>query len=223
MRALRVVVADDNYLVREGITRLLADGPEVRVIADAASGSELLEQVRRHRPDAVLSDIRMPPSHRTEGIEAALAIRAEFPGIGVVLLSQHADASYARELFGTGTAGLAYLLKERVGDRAELVRALAAVADGGSVVDPVVVDTLLASQRRQHGSPLRGLSERELAVLRLMASGRTNPAIAADLHVSESAVSKHVASIFLKLDLSDDRLLDRRVSAVLAYVTHRPD
>lgn len=216
--ALRVVLADDNFLVREGVRRLLLDGDELDVVADAASAPELLHRVRQHRPDAVLTDIRMPPGHSTDGIDAARRIRAELPACGVVVLSQHADASYAQNLFSEGTAGLAYLLKERVGDRDELVRALRSVAEGGSVVEPAVVDALLAARTRAHRSPLSALTERELAVLREMAAGRTNPAIAQRLVVSESAVSKHVASIFTKLALVEDPAIDRRVSAVLAYV-----
>lgn len=219
--ALRVVVADDSYLVREGLRRLLADQPEVDVVADAATAPELMAQVRAHRPDAVLSDIRMPPHAGMDGIDAALTVRRELPGTGVVILSQYADASYARALFRNGTDGLSYLLKERVGDRAELLRALTAVSRGGSVIDPHVVDTLLAAQRREQSAPLRDLTERELDVLRQLAAGRTNAVAAAALHISESAVSKHIASIFTKLELPDDGSVDRRVSAVLAYVTHR--
>jgi DNA-binding NarL/FixJ family response regulator len=217
---LTVVVADDHYLVREGLTRLLGDGDDVEVVGDAASATELVDGVGRLRPATVLTDIRMPPHDGMDGVTAALDVRRRWPGTGVVVLSQHADASYARALFAAGTDGLAYLLKERVGDRDELVRALRAVAGGGSVVDPLVVDALLAAQRRAQRSPLRDLTERELAVLRLMAGGHTNPAVARSLHVSESAVSKHVAAIFAKLGLAESRDLDRRVAAVLAYVTH---
>lgn len=221
MNPLQVVIADDNFLVREGVRRLLVDGGEVDVVADAASATELVQRVREHRPEAVLTDIRMPPGHGMDGIEAALQIRADFPATGVVVLSQHADASYARALFRNGTSGLAYLLKERVGDRDELVRALTAVAEGGSVVDPQVVDTLVTAQQREQNSVLRGFTERELDVLREMAHGQTNVAIAKKLFVSESAVSKHVTSIFSKLNLSENPAVDRRVSAVVAYVTHQ--
>lgn len=214
------MIAEDNYLVREGVRRLLDDGREFTTVATAADAEELLAEVATHRPDVVLTDIRMPPGHATEGIEAALRIRAEHPTTGVVVLSQHADASYAEALFARGTTGLAYLLKEAVGDRAELVRALEAVAEGGSVVDPAVVDELVGSARRGARSPLHELSARELDVLREMAQGRTNPAIASRLFVSESAVSKHVATIFAKLGLQGESGIDRRVSAVLAYVGH---
>lgn len=220
MTALRVVLAEDNYLVREGVRRLLLDGGDVDVVADASSAPELLQKVREHRPDAVLTDIRMPPHHAMDGIEAALVIRSELPETGVVVLSQHADAAYARALFADGTAGLAYLLKERVGDRDELVRALTAVAAGGSVVDPSVVDALLTTQHREARSPLHSLTDRELEVLREMARGQTNAAIAQELYVSESAVSKHVSAIFGKLGLAENVGVDRRVRAVLTYVTH---
>ena len=219
---LRVVVADDSYLVRAGVCRLLADGDEIEVCAEAGSGPELLEAVREHRPDAVLTDIRMPPGHALEGIEAARRIREELPGTGVVVLSQHADAAYAQALFRDGTDGLAYLLKERVGDRDELVRALRTTAAGGSIVDPHVVDVLVTAQVRRADSPLQGLTERELEVLREMAGGHTNGAIASTLSVSESAVSKHVGAIFTKLGLSEEGGVDRRVRAVLAYVDAGP-
>jgi DNA-binding NarL/FixJ family response regulator len=219
MSALRVVVAEDNFLVREGVRRLLLDGDEIDVVADAATAPELLARVREQRPAAVLTDIRMPPHAGMDGVRAALAIRAELPGTGVVVLSQHADAAYAQALFADGTAGLAYLLKETVGDRDELVRALRVVAAGGSVVAPTVVDALLRAQRDGRRSRLATLSGREREVLREMARGRTNPAIAGALHVSESAVSKHVAAIFTKLGLDEDRGVDRRVRAVLAWVT----
>jgi DNA-binding NarL/FixJ family response regulator len=218
---LRLVLADDNFLVREGVRRLLEDGPEVEIVGTAASSPELLARVAEVRPDVVLTDIRMPPTQSRDGIAAALHIRADHPGIGVVVLSQHADPAYARELFADGTAGLAYLLKDRVGDRDELVRALQTVHTGGSVVDAAVVDALLAAGRRAAGSPLRDLTARELDVLGEMAQGRTNGAIATRLHVSESAVSKHVAAIFAKLGLHESGAIDRRVSAVLAYVEHR--
>lgn len=215
---LRLVIGEDNYLVREGIRRLLDDGTEVRTVATASSATELVALVGDLTPDVVLTDIRMPPTLSTDGIAAALHIRAQHPGTGVVVLSQHADASYASALFAEGTTGLAYLLKERVGDRNELVRALQAVHQGGSVVDPLVVDELVTAARRATDSPLHTLTERELEVLREMAQGRTNGAIAGRLHVSESAVSKHVAAIFAKLGLHESTGVDRRVRAVLTYV-----
>jgi DNA-binding NarL/FixJ family response regulator len=220
---LRVVIADDNFLVREGVRRLLSDGDDVEVLGEAATAPELMSKVLDLRPDAVLTDIRMPPGHSMEGIEAALAIRRALPDTGVAVLSQHADASYARALFRDGTRGLAYLLKERVGDREQLVGALRTAAAGGSFVDPQVVDALVGSEQRAQPSLLHALTDRELEVLREMARGRTNAVIARELHVSESAVSKHIAAIFTKLGLVDTATVDRRVSAVLAYVTQHQD
>jgi len=184
---LRVIIADDNYLVREGTRRLLEDSGEVAVLAAVGSAPELLEATRRSRPDAVLTDIRMPPAGQAardggqgapamEGIDAAHAIRQADPAIGVVILSQYADESYAFELFRNGTAGLAYLLKDRVGDLRQLLSALRAVVSGGSMVDPQVVDALVARRARLRESPLARLTPRELDVLREMAQGRGTPA-----------------------------------------------
>ena len=152
---LRVVIAEDNYLVREGVRRLLEDSGQVDVVACVGDARELLDAVRRLTPSAVLTDIRMPPGHHMEGIEAARAIRTEHPEIGVVVLSQHTDESYARALFNDGSAGLAYLLKDRVGDLEDLVRALNEVASGGSVVDPLIIDTLVARQQTARVEPTR--------------------------------------------------------------------
>lgn len=218
MNPLRLVLAEDSYLLREGVRRLLADGDEVDVLAAVGSATELLEAVDRHRPGAVLTDIRMPPGHGADGIEAALRIRAAHPGTGVVVLSQHADAGYACRLFERGTAGLAYLLKDRVGDRAALLHALAETAAGRSVVDAEIVDALVSARRRQARSAIASLTERELAVLAEVARGHTNATVAARLHVSESAVGKHIGAIFAKLGLLDAGTVDRRVSAVLTYL-----
>ncbi len=215
---LRVVIAEDNYLVREGTRRLLEDSGEVDVLASVNNAEELLQAVDGLRPDAVLTDIRMPPGHQVEGIEAAHAIRKRHPGIGVVVLSQHSDAAYAIQLLKDGTDGLGYLLKTRVGELDELLHALREVAAGRSVVDAAVVERLVDYRSRQTESPLRMLSERERDVLREMAEGKSNSAIAGDLHVSESSVEKYVNSIFSKLGLSEERLLSRRVAAVLAYL-----
>jgi DNA-binding NarL/FixJ family response regulator len=217
---LRVVIAEDNYLVREGTRRLLADSGEVEVVATVGDADELLEAVRRLAPDAVVTDIRMPPGHHMEGIAAALAIRAEHPAVGVVVLSQHTDESYAFELLRGGTSGLAYLLKDRLGDVRELVHALRAVAAGESVIDPVVVDALVSRHTRTTESALSGLTARELDVLREMAQGKTNAGIEEALHLSTSTVEKHVNSIFTKLRLSEAPV-HRRVAAVLAYVDGR--
>ena len=219
---LRVVIAEDNYLVREGTRRLLEDGGGVDVVAAVGTAGELLDAVGRLRPGVVITDIRMPPGHHMEGIAAAHAIRAGHPGTGVVVLSQHADDAYAFELFKNGTAGLAYLLKDRIGDLDELRAALTAVASGGSCIDPVVVEALVSSRTRLAGSALRWLTPRELDVLREMARGRANPGIAAALVLSESAVEKHVSSIFAKLGLGPEPTQDRRVTAVLTFLRDSP-
>jgi DNA-binding NarL/FixJ family response regulator len=215
---LRVVIAEDNYLVGEGTRRLLEDSGSVEVVAAVGTAGELLDAVNRLRPDAVVTDIRMPPEHRTEGIEAAHAIRARHPTVGVVVLSQHAEQSYAFELFRDGIAGLAYLLKERVGDLDELLHAMREVVAGRSVIDPRIVEVLVASRARLEGSPVSRLTPRELDVLREMAQGKTNPAIAASLVLSESAIEKNVNQIFSKLGLSEEPRLHRRVAAVLTYL-----
>jgi DNA-binding NarL/FixJ family response regulator len=215
---LRIVIADDNYLVREGTRRLLEDSGVVNVLATVGTAAELLQAVEALRPDVVLTDIRMPPGHQVEGIEAAHAIRKRHPSIGVVVLSQHSDAAYAVQLLKDGTDGLGYLLKTRVGELDELLRALHEVAAGRSVVDPGVVERLVDYRSRQAESPLRLLSPREVDVLREMAEGKSNSSIAADLHLSESSVEKYVNTIFSKLGLTEERLLSRRVAAVLAYL-----
>jgi DNA-binding NarL/FixJ family response regulator len=215
---LRIVIAEDNYLVREGTRRLLEDSGAVEVIAAVASAEELLDAVARMRPDAVLTDIRMPPDHQMEGIAAAHAIRAGYPAIGVVVLSQHADEAYAFELLRHGAAGLAYLLKERVGELDELLRALREVVAGRSVIDARVVELLVGQRARRSESPLGALSGRELDVLREMAEGKTNRAIAEALVISESAVEKHVNAIFGKLGLIEEPQIHRRVAAVLTYL-----
>jgi len=218
---LRVVLAEDNYLVREGTRRLLEESGAVEVLAAVGDAGELRDAVRRLHPDAVVTDIRMPPEHHMEGIEAAHAIRAEHPGVGIAVLSQHADPGYAFALLRDGATGVAYLLKDRLGDVDELVRALREVAAGGSVIDPLVVDTLVARQERSAPSRLAALTPREHDVLREMARGRTNAGIVEALHLSGSTVEKHVNSIFGKLGLSEEPV-HRRVAAVLAYLQERP-
>jgi len=215
---LRVAIAEDNYLVREGTRRLLEDSEQVEVVAAVGTPAELLDAVERLRPAVVLADIRMPPAHDMEGIEAAHAIKARNPGIGVVLLSQYADEGYAFELLKNGTAGLAYLLKERVGDVDELLRALHETAAGRSVIDPVVVEALLTRRRRLTKSPLAELTPRELDVLREMAQGKTNAAVAASLSISESAVEKYGSAIFSKLGLTEEKQVHKRVAAVLTFL-----
>jgi DNA-binding NarL/FixJ family response regulator len=216
---LRVVIAEDNYLVREGTRRLLEDSGEVDVVAAVGDADELRDAVRRFLPDAVVTDIRMPPGHHMEGIEAAHDIRRDHPSTGVVVLSQHTDETYAFALLRDGTAGLAYLLKDRLGDVEDLVRALRQVARGGSVVDPLVVDDLVSRRTRVASSPLAALTARELDVLREMAQGKTNTGIERALHLSTSTVEKHVTAIFDKLGLGQEPV-HRRVAAVLAFLDH---
>lgn len=215
---LRVVIAEDHYLVREGTRKLLEDSGEVEVLAAVGTATELLDAVRRLSPDAAITDIRMPPGHSFEGIEASHRIRAEHPEVGVVVLSQHADPEYAAELLEHGARGLAYLLKDRLGEVDELVRALRAVAAGGSVIDPAVVESLLIHRTRDERSPLAGLAPRELEVLREMAQGRTNSGIATTLRLSESSVEKYAHSVFTKLGLAQEPQLHRRVQAVLTFL-----
>ena len=214
---LRVAIADDHYLVREGTRRLL-ESAGVEIVASVADAGELVEAVETHRPDAVLTDVRMPPTHSTEGIDAAREIRRRHPGIGVVILSQHADEGYVIELLRDGVAGYGYLLKERVGDRDELVRALRETAAGGSVVDPVLVEALVRRRSAESTSPLRDLTPREIEVLREMAQGRSNAAIAASLSLSESSIEKYSNGIFSKLGLAEEVALHRRVAAVITFL-----
>ena len=215
---LRVVFAEDNYLVREGTVALLAAVDDVEVVGTAEAYDELLAAVEAHGPDAVLTDIRMPPSGTDEGIRAAKAIRAEHPDVGVVVLSQFADEEYAYELLKDGAAGLGYLLKERVADVDEVVRALNEVARGGSVLDPKVVEALVAAKDRMAHSPLSSLTDREREVLSHMAQGQNNAAIAKSLFLTERAVEKHINSLFHKLDLTEEPDVHRRVMAVLAFL-----
>jgi DNA-binding NarL/FixJ family response regulator len=214
-RALRVVLADDHYLVREGLVALLSPVAGLEVVAAVGDAVALLEAVAKHRPDAVLTDIRMPPGRTTDGIDAALTIRAQFDATGVVVLSQHLEEGYVRALFSAGSSGLGYLLKERIGQRDDVVDALQRTARGESVLDRAVVDVLLTQPRADRLAPL---TDREREVLGLMATGLTNPVIADRLHLSLSSVEKHVGAIFGKLDLGDDRSVHRRVAAVVAHL-----
>jgi DNA-binding NarL/FixJ family response regulator len=216
--ALRVVFADDNFLVREGVSALMAELDGIDVVDTVADPQSLLKAVAEHQPDAVLTDIRMPPTFTTEGIEAAKRIRAEHPGIGVVVLSQYVEADYAFDLLQNGVAGLGYLLKERVAELDELVRALHEVARGGSALDPRVVEGLLARKAEEARSPLLGLTDKEREVLQAMATGRSNSAIAKSVFMSERAVEKHIGSVFSKLGLVEEGEVNRRVKAVLAFL-----
>jgi serine/threonine-protein kinase len=214
-RPTRVVVADDAALVRSGIARLLAD-EGFDVIGEAGDAEELLERVEADPPDLVITDIRMPPTHRDEGLRAAAAIRAAHPGVAVLVLSQHVQADAAAALFDDSAAGIGYLLKERVGDIDEFVDACRSVAAGGRVVDPLVGDELLA--RRSGGDALGRLTPRECDVLAQMAQGKSNAAIASGLFLSPKTVESHVRAIFTKLDLAEDPDEHRRVAAVIRWL-----
>lgn len=216
---IRTVIADDHYLVREGTRRLLEASGEVKVLATVEDGVQLKEAVGRLEPDAVVVDIRMPPTHQMEGIEAAHHIRANTPTVGVVVLSQHANSLYAFELFKRGTSGLAYLLKDRVADLDELLRALREVVNGGSVIDPIVVEELMTRPSRAPSVLLDTLTPREKEVIGAMAEGRSNSSIADSLFISGSAVEKHITSIFDKIGLpAGEADTHRRVAAVLAFL-----
>ena len=215
---LRVVFADDNFLVREGVSALLAEIAEIELVASVTEPNALLRAVGEERPDAVLTDIRMPPTFTAEGIEAAKRIRAEHPETGVVVLSQYVEPEYALALLSEGAEGLGYLLKERVTQVDELVRALHDVSRGGSALDPKVVEGLLARKAKDARSPLISLTDREREVLEQMATGRTNAVMAKELFMSERAVEKHVGAVFAKLGLVDERVTNRRVMAVLTYL-----
>lgn len=212
---MRIVIAEDSVLLRAGLVRLLADAGE-QVVAEAGDADELLAAVNRERPDLVLADVRMPPTHTDEGIRAALTLRRQHPGLAVLVLSQYVEERYATELLAGDTAGVGYLLKERVADVREFVEAVRRVGAGGTVLDAEVVGQLLARTRRH--DPLTALTPRETEVLTLMAEGRSNNAIAQLLVVSDGAVEKHVSNIFTKLDLPASANDHRRVLAVLRYL-----
>jgi DNA-binding NarL/FixJ family response regulator len=215
---IRLVVADDSLLVREGIVRLLDRFDDIEIVALCGDLPELRAAIDRSPPDVVLTDIRMPPTGTDEGIDAARTIRSEHPQIGVVVLSQFADDAYAYELLRDGAEGLGYLLKERVADVEEVVRALNEVSKGGSVLDPRVVEALVSAKDRMVHSPLASLTDREREVLSLMAQGRNNAGIAETLFLTERAVEKHINSMFHKLGLSEEPNVHRRVMAVLAFL-----
>ena len=213
-----VVFAEDNYLVREGTAALLQNAGSVDLVGTAATFDELLAQVEETGPEAVLTDIRMPPTNTTEGIDAAKRIRQEHPNVGVVVLSQYAEEEYAYELLKDGAAGLGYLLKERVSDLDEVVRALNEVSKGGSVLDPKVVEALVSAKEKMAHSPLASVTDREREVLELMAQGKNNASIAKALFLTERAVEKHINSLFHKLGLTEEPDVHRRVMAVLAFL-----
>lgn len=215
---LTVLVADDHYLVREGLRRALEEEPDVEVVATVGTADELEAVAAQTRPDVVVTDIRMPPHNQMDGITAALRVRSTQPGIGIVVISQHSDPHYAMALLAEGTAGVAYLLKERVGDPDQLIAAVRTVASGGSAVDAEVIASMLQGNDSTASGPLATLTAKERDVLQLMAEGRTNAGIAEALFISESSVEKHSRSIFAKLGLSEESRVHRRVAAVLAYL-----
>jgi DNA-binding NarL/FixJ family response regulator len=215
---LRVLIAEDQYLTREGTRRLLDERDELEVVGVASDLGSVLEQARRLRPDVIVMDIKMPPSYSMEGIEAAHAIKEERPETGVVMLTQHDDEGYVWALLERGVAGYGYLHKVRVGDVDQLVRAIREVAAGGSVLDPRIVETLLRQRARKPGSPLAMLTPPVIDVLRLMAEGKSNQAIADALYVSVGTVEKRIAAVFSALGLGAEPDLNRRVAAVLIYL-----
>ena len=212
---MRVVIAEDSVLLREGLVRLLSDAG-LEVVAAVEEPEALLRAVDEHRPDICVVDIRMPPTHTDEGVRAALVIRAQHPGVAVLMLSQYVEERYATDLIASDTRGFGYLLKDRVADVTEFVEAVRRVGAGGTALDPEVVSQLLVRSRRK--DPLGALTPRETDVMRLMAEGRSNNGIAAELVVSEGAVEKHVSSIFTKLALPPAEQDHRRVLAVLRYL-----
>jgi DNA-binding NarL/FixJ family response regulator len=212
---MRVVIAEDSVLLRAGLTRILADAGE-EVVATVGAADELMTTVERHQPDLAIVDVRMPPTHTDDGLRAAIAIRARWPQVGILVLSQYVEERYAIELLAGETRAIGYLLKDRVADVNEFLAAVRRVGDGGTALDAEVVAQLLA--RSRHRDPLERLTPREREVLSLMAEGRTNPAIARSLVVSDKAVEKHVSNIFSKLDLPPTEDDHRRVLAVLQYV-----
>lgn len=214
--ATRLVLAEDSYLMREGISSLIDVDDSLELVAACENYDELIDAVEAHRPDVVITDIRMPPTQTDEGIRAARLIRERYPETGVVVLSQFAEPEYAITLFEDGSSGRAYLLKEKVGDLEQLKRAIAAVSSGGSVVDSDVVDLLVDARKE---SILDRLTERETEVLAEIAKGRNNAGVAETLFISERAVEKHINSIFTKLDLSHEEDTHRRVKAVLLYLS----
>jgi len=213
-----VVLAEDTLLMREGIRSVLSLEDDVELLAEVGTYDELLAAVDEHRPDVVLTDIRMPPTQTDEGIRAAAEIEVRHPGTGVVVLSQYVEPMYAARLFERGSQGRGYLLKERVGHPGELGEAIRRIADGGSMVDPQVVDALMQSRVGASSDPLADLSDREREVLAEIATGASNAAIGERLHISPRSVEKHVASIFVKLHLEPSSETNRRVQAVLVHL-----
>lgn len=216
--AIRVVVAEDSLILREGVQQLLADSPSVEVVAAYGDLDALLAAVEEDRPDVVLTDIRMPPSNTDEGIRLAARLRQTFPSTGVVVLSQYAEPPYVLALLEHGSDRRGYLLKERIHERGQLVSAIDAVARGGSLIDPKIVELLVDSKARLEQSPLAELTPREREVLAEMAEGKSNAAIAESLVLTKRAVEKHVNAIFMKLGLAGSENVSKRVKATLMFL-----
>lgn len=216
-----LVLAEDSFLIREGLGKLIEALDDFDLVGVCEDGDALLELVADRSPDVAITDIRMPPTHSTEGIEAAKRIRQEYPGTGVVVLSQYIEPAYALSLFEAGSEGLAYLLKERVGDLEQLLDAIVQVAGGGSAIDPRVINAMVEARLTQTDSMLERLTEREVEVLAAIAQGRSNAAVADTLFLSKRAIEKHINSIFTKLDMPPERDSNRRVRAVLLYLAER--
>jgi DNA-binding NarL/FixJ family response regulator len=216
--AIRVVLAEDSFLVREGVRRVLESSDQVEVVASCGDLGEALGAIDDHRPDVVLTDIRMPPNRKDEGIQIARHCRAAHSTTGVVLLSQYVEPSYVRVLLDQGTEGRGYLLKEHLADLDDLLVAITSVASGGSAIDPKVVQSLVQARALDDDARMERLSPRERQVLALIAEGRTNAAVAQQLVLSQHAVEKHINSIFSKLNLSGDQELHPRVRATLMYL-----
>jgi DNA-binding NarL/FixJ family response regulator len=216
--AVTVALAEDNFIVREGIAQVLSGDDGIEVVALCGDLESLLEEVDSLRPDVVVTDIRMPPTNTNEGIRLAAILRERHPRTGVVVLSNYADPAYALALLEAGSEGRSYLLKERVHDRSQLVSAITTVAVGGSLMDPKIVEPLMLSRARAQSSPLTDLTAREHEVLAQIAQGKSNAAIAGSLVLTKRAVEKHINSIFLKLNLSDAEDVSKRVKATLLFL-----
>src|SRR5215213_10115789 len=216
---IRIALAEDSLIVREGVHQLVATDPEIDIVAAVADQSSLRRACDDASPDVVLTDIRMPPTGTDEGIRLAAELRDSHPEIGVVILSQFADPMYALALLERGSDGRAYLLKERVHNRAELMAAIRAVAEGGSLIDPKIVEALVAARGRAERSPLNELTAREREVLAEIAQGKSNTAIAESLFLTKRAVEKHINSIFWKLGLADAADVSKRVQAALMFLS----
>jgi DNA-binding NarL/FixJ family response regulator len=219
--SLRIVIAEDSLLVREGVRQVLDSQPDFEVVGLCEDLDGLLAAVDEHRPDVVVTDVRMPPDFTDEGIRGAIALRGSHPNLGVVVLSQYAEPGYALPLLADGSSGRAYLLKERVSEPAQLADAVRAVAGGGSVIDPKVVEVLVSARSAQPHSPLDELTPREIEVLAEIAQGKNNAAVAAALFLTERAVEKHINALFAKLNLTDEPDVNRRVKAVLLYLAEQ--